>query len=168
MKHLFLPAWLTVALLAILTFAGCSDDMPPATSEEDVLGIWTDKEGHYLDMGDTEHMDEYVKTQFDGTDFWLQRHTVYFFEPNSYLMMKEDMEGNLHVYKVISVDEKEMVICWVATPDLIDMESDSKLEIFRVFFNRDYKVDPSKYETYRRLTRQQFEAALGDTEIIES
>lgn len=164
--------WLLMALPLALT--ACSeDDVPADRSEEDILGLWQDKPGHILDMYDTDHLYDYTLVEVEGTKYWIKRKQTYFYEPRSELMMKDGVldeetdEIPVHIYKIISINEEDMVMCWVDTPDLSNLEGENKLEVFKIFFNKDYKVDPALYETYRRLTPAGLNAALGDIEVIE-
>ncbi|MDE6533467.1 MAG: hypothetical protein K2M27_08040 [Muribaculaceae bacterium] len=160
------PALLLVFLLSFVTVS-CSDDEPPQRSEYDILGIWQDKEGHYLEFVNPDRMYEYEFTVYEGVDYWVKKREMYFFEPYSYLMMKEDTQGAVHVYQVVSVNEEELVICWVATPDMSGMEGEDKFQLFSVFFNQDYEVDPAKYETYRKVTQEELDKALEGVEVLE-
>lgn len=167
-KDITLPKLLTLlAALLIVALPSCSDDTPTPVDDDIVFGIWSDQDGHYLDIDNIDHIQEYQLTPFQGTDYWVRRTTVYLLEPVSMLMLMEDFDGTLNVYKVISADEQKMVLCWVATPDLSSLEGDNKLEIFQVFFKQDYKIDPKNYRTYRKISPTEFKKILGDTEIID-
>lgn len=159
-------AILTAALLS-LPMASCSDDEPQERSEYDIIGVWQDREGHIFEFADPDNLYEYDFMSQDGWEAWVKRKEMYFFEPYSYIMMREDAEGAMQVYQVVSVDDDELVICWVDTPDFSGLEGDDKFEIFSVFFKRDYVVDPAKYETFRRLTDEEFEKQLEGYELID-
>lgn len=158
--------WIAFLAICLPFLSSCSDDTPPDVSEYDVVGIWSDKEGHFLDMRSTEHLYEYTLIRFQDADYWVKRKLMYFFEPTSYLMLKEDEEGTMHIYKVVGVNEEELVMCWVSTPPIADLEGENKLEIFKVFFNHDYEVDPKLFETFKKVTPGELEEALGDIEIL--
>lgn len=165
-KRNFLLTFLIMALPALIS--SCSDDEPDARSEEDIVGIWQDSDSHILEIVDPDKMYEYALDSFGGTDYWIKRKEMYFFEPYSYLLMKADMEGIMQIYKVVSVDEKQLILCWVATPDTSGIEdSDDKFQIFSFFFKEDYVVDPANYVFYQRLSDTQLSNALKGGEIIE-
>lgn len=159
-------AFLLVLLLSV-TMVSCSDDDAPTRSEYDIIGIWQDREGHVFEFADPDNMYEYDFMSQDGWEAWVKRKEMYFFEPYSYIMMREDSTGAMQVYQVVSVKDDELVICWVDTPDFSGLEGDDKFEIFSVFFKQDYVVDPDKYETFRRLSKEDLEKALEGYELID-
>lgn len=166
LKRNFLLTFLIMVLPVLIS--SCSDDEPDARSEEDIVGIWQDSDSHILEIVDPDKMYEYALDSFGGTDYWIKRKEMYFFEPYSYLLMKADMEGIMQIYKVVSVDEKQLILCWVATPDTSGIEdSDDKFQIFSFFFKEDYVVDPANYVFYKRLSDTQLSNALKGGEIIE-
>lgn len=171
MKKFIFPSILPLLLAMFIIFPSCSDNEPPEASENDILGIWQDKPGHILDMVDADHLYDYTLTEYEGTQYWIRKKQMYFFEPRSGLMLKEgiaadDGEVAMHVYKIIDVNDDELVICWVSTPDLSNLEGENKLEIFKIFFDKDYEVDPELYETFRRLSPEELKKVLGDIEIL--
>jgi len=162
----FLPALFLVLLFPVLTVS-CSDDAPPERSEYDIIGIWQDREGHIFEFADPDNMYEYDLMRQDEWEAWVKRKEMYFFEPYSYIMMREDSEGAMQVYQVVSVSDDELVICWVATPDFSGLEGDDKFQLFSVFFKQDYIVDPARYETFHRLTNAELAEALEGYDLID-
>lgn len=151
-----------------LLVSSCSDDEPESRSEYDIVGIWQDSADHILDIVDPDKIYEYSVESFGNVDYWIKRKEMYFFEPYSYLLMKADMEGIMQIYKVVSVDEKQLTLCWVATPDTSGIEdSDDKFQIFSFFFKEDYVVDPANYVVYKKLTSGQLSDALEGSQVIE-
>ncbi len=68
---------------------------------------------------------------------------------------------------MVSVDDEKLVLCWVSTPPIANLEGENKLEIFQVFFNKDYTTDPALYETFNKVSPEELNKALGDIEILE-
>lgn len=163
--HLF---YLPLLALMLSAMTSCSvGDEPAATTEYDLVGIWTDNDSHILELNDPDHFYEYDLSQYGDEKYWVKMRLMYFLEPSSYLMLREDDEGVMHVYKVMGISPDEMTICWVATPPVADLDGESKLEIFKIFFNKEYETDPAKYETYRRITPQERDRMIGDIPLIE-
>jgi hypothetical protein len=157
---------LILSLLS-LSLSSCSDDMPEDRSEYDILGIWLDSEGHYLDLGDTEYITDYQLDEMGGQRFWLKRRLTYFYEPYSYLMLTADAEAQMHLYRLISCNDEEMVLCWLADPTMEEIEGENRYEFFKIFFEEDYVIDPANYKYWARVTPEALEEALGDDPIIE-
>ncbi len=154
-------------ILLLLPLSGCGDDFPPEVSEKDVLGIWTDGTGAYLEIEDTNYIYSYTLQNFQGEDFWIKRRLSYLYEPVSSMMLAQDNDGILQLYKVSEPTSDEMVLCWVETPMQEELQGDARFEIIRVFFNKDYEEDPANNVYYTRLTESQLQEALGDTEVID-
>lgn len=167
--HLRRNFFLTFLIMALpLLISSCSDDEPESRSEYDIVGIWQDSADHILDIVDPDKIYEYSVESFGNVDYWIKRKEMYFFEPYSYLLMKADMDGIMQIYKVVSVDEKQLTLCWVATPDTSGIEdSDDKFQIFSFFFKEDYVVDPANYVVYKKLTSGQLSDALEGSQVIE-
>lgn len=162
----------TVLILAIFSIGAtsCSDDDPPQRSEYDIIGIYKDSDNHFLNLVDPDHIYDYSLLDFDDMKFWEKRKLMYLYEPNSNIMLKEDLDGNMQVYKVIGYDDEGITWCWVdsagASSGGEDGE-DSTLDIFRVFFVKDYVTDPARYEHLMKISEEEFKAGLGDIEVID-
>lgn len=175
MKQTIHTSLIMLLLSMAAALSSCSGDEPRDVSENDILGIWQDSPGHILDMADSERLYEYTLQDFEGTKYWVRTTPMYFYEPRTELMLKElkpepeaeDPNSQMHVYKVIDIAPEELTICWVAQQDVSNIDGENVVEIFQVFFDKDYVVDPSNYTTFRRLTPDQFKAALGDIEVID-
>lgn len=91
---------------------------------------------------------------------------MYFFEPNSYLMLREDEEGTLHIYKVVSVDDEKLVLCWVSTLRLPIWKGKTSLRFSRC---SSIKTTPPIPLSTRHSTKspEELNKALGDIEILE-
>lgn len=149
------------------TCVSCGDDLPAERSDEEVVGIWSDGDGHFLEFADPDHCYDYSYLKTSSVEYWVKRAEVYFYEPYSSLIAKEDTDGVMHIYKVVSVDASSMVLCWVATPDISDIEGEGKYEFLRIFLKNEYTEDPANNITYRRVSQADLEKALGDIEVIE-
>lgn len=151
----------------LLPLAGCGDDFPPEVSERDILGIWSDGSGAYLEIEDTNYIYSYTLQEFMGENFWIKRRLSYLYEPVSSMMLAQDNDGILQLYKVSEPATNEMVLCWVETPMQKELEGDARFEIIQVFFNKDYEIDPANNLYYSRLSEEELKTALGDTEVID-
>lgn len=163
-RQLFLRWFpLLVALIALLP--ACSDDEPPMHSEYDILGIWTDNDKHFVNLENTDDAYEYSLREINGEKFWEKQRLMYFFEPVSCLLMKEDTDYNVQVYQVISYNNSELVWCWVSSPE-ISMDGENKYEFLKIFFDDSYVVDPNLYETFHKISKADLEKALGDIPVL--
>lgn len=157
-----------LSLCLLLPLWGCSDDTPAEVSETDILGIWTAGDGVYLELDDTNWIYQYDLMEFMGENYWVKRKLSYLYEPVSQLMLKQDTDGLIQLYKVVSFDDNTMTLCWLETPMQEEAEGDARYEIIRVFFQTDYEIDPADCTAYEKITEGELTAALGDTEIIEA
>lgn len=151
-----------------LCFTACSDDIPESKSEYALLGTYSYGNDEFLEIDDTDWIYQYNLEEYGGEKYWIKRKLTYFYEPVSELVLRQDIEGLLQVDKVISVDSKEMVLCWVGTPMTDEVAEDSKFEIIQIFFKDNYTPDPANYRKYDRITAQQLKNGLGDIEVIEA
>lgn len=170
---LFSMAFAPMVLILAVFSAGlssCSDDAPPQRTEYDIVGIYKDNDNHFLDLADPDHIYDYTLLDFDDMMFWEKRKLMYLYEPNSNIMLKEDLDGNMQVYKVIDYDSEGITWCWVdsaASSSSGEDGEDPALDIFRVFFVKDYVTDPAKYEHLTKISQEEFKKALGDIEVID-
>ncbi len=166
MKRLKILAALLPAVFLIMLSPSCSEDFPEERSAVDVLGIFSDGDGHYLEFVDPDHMYEYEYLKTEKYEFWLQRPEVYFYEPHSRLMARENSEGVLQIFRMMNVDEDGMDLCWVADPELNGLEGDAKYDLLRMFVKNEYDYDPANTISYRRVSPEELKAAIGDVEVI--
>ena len=152
----------------MLLLGGCADDTPAPKHNDALYGTYSFGNGEYLEIDDLDWIYQYNLEEYDGEKFWVKRKLTYLYEPVSELVLREDTEGLLQVDKVVRVDPKEMILCWVGTPLTEEIDEDAKFEIIQVFFKNDYKVDPANYRTYTRITAEQLAAGLGDIEVVEA
>lgn len=172
-NHIYTLIVLTVVSLP--TAAGltsCSDDLPKERTETDIFGLWSDGSEHFLDISDSQFINEYTFCRSEIADeysYWLNTRVSYFYEPASYLLLKDNrwfdeetmqIDSRLSLYKVVSYDESEMVMCWLSNPELGSMEGDSKYDFFRIFFESGYVEDPANYITLHRITREELDETV--------
>lgn len=158
---------IAAALVCAVGFASCSDDEGVQRSEYDIVGLWSDREGHFLEFESPERMYEYAFFSEPDMDYWFRHRQMYFYEPYGNLMAKQDMAGVMQMYKIIGLDGDTLVICWVATPDL-GSPDDNKYDFLKMFFDKTYVADPARYETYRRVTDRDLAVALDGYELYEN
>lgn len=163
-KYLIMP----ILAMVMLCVGGCSDDMPEPKSEYALLGIYSRGSDEFMEIEDLDWIYQYNLEEYAGERYWIKRKLTYLYEPVSELVLRQDIEGLLQVDKVISVDDRELTLCWVGTPLTEAVDEDSKFEIIQVFFKDDYKVDPANYRTYKRITANQLKTGLGNIEVIEA
>lgn len=165
MKHFAL----ILSAIVMLTLGACSDDMPAPKQNDALYGIYSRGADEFMEIDDLDWIYQYNLEDFDGEQYWVKRKLTYLYEPVSELMLREDTDGLLQVDKVISVTDKDMVLCWVGTPMTDGADSDdAKFEIIQIFFKNDYKPDPANYRTYTRITAADLKAGLGSIEVIEA
>lgn len=157
-----------VGILTALMATGCDDDLPKPRSERELIGIWSDSDTEYMEIEDTDYIYQYNLQEFEGESYWIKRKLTYFFEPVSDLILRQDIEGLLQVYKVVSNKDDKLTLCWVDTPMQENVTGDNKLEIIQIFFKPDYELNPADFRTYRKLTKEELEKGLGDIEVIEA
>lgn len=154
-------------MLPLLTFGGCGDDIPEPIPVDLLVGIWSDADGHYLEIIDRDHMYEYELAEDGGDLYWLKYRQVYLYEPYNELILREDTQGGLHVYKLLQFGGNSMTVSLVASPVIDNLDGDNKYDFLKIFFNKDYVVDPAKNVTYRSVTRSDLERLLSEHEVIE-
>lgn len=159
---------MSVVAAVMLCITGCSDDTPEPKSDYALLGIYSRGSDEFLEIDDLNWIYQYNIEEYGDEKYWIKRKLTYLYEPVSEIMLREDIDGLLQVDKVISVNEREMTLCWVLTPLTEEVDDDSKFQIIQVFFKDDYKIDPANYRTYTRITAEQLKAGLGDIEVIEA
>lgn len=164
------PSKLLLILLPflMLSFASCSDDDRPDVSETDILGIYAGEDGTFIELNDIDYIYQYNLQDFMGDDYWIKRKLTYMYEPVSQLMLREDIDGILQVYKVIEHNDQGMILCWLETPMQEEVEGDARFELVQVFFKTDYVIDPANYTYYTKITPSQLTTDLGDIEVIEA
>lgn len=153
-------------LFAVILLPSCSDDFPEERSAEDVIGIYSDREGHYLEFADPDHMYEYLYQKTDRYEYWLKRSEAYFYEPHSQLMAKENFDGMLQLFRVMDVNSSGIELCWVEDPELNGLEGDAKYELIKKFVKNEYDYDASNTEIFRRVSAEDLKKAIGDVEVI--
>lgn len=98
----------------VMAFSACSDEEePPVRHEDDIMGVWTDGSGRYINFKTmTKAYNLYVSSQ-DGETIGYWEHDGYLYEPGYQIVLY--MDNSLHpmVYKVVELTEKELVWCWV-------------------------------------------------------
>lgn len=165
------PSYITVMVIGVLLIFGitaCDADLPEPRSERELLGIWSDSDTEYMEIEDTDYIYQYNLVEFEGVQYWIKSKLTYFFEPVSDLILRQDLEGLLQVYKVVSNKDDKLTLCWVATPMQETITGANKLEIIQIFFKDDFDLDPENFRTYDKLTKEELINALGDIEIIEA
>lgn len=167
LSHLKFPICLTCLFLLLLA-GSCSDDIPEPKYNEALYGIYSYGENEFMEIDDLDWIYQYDLEEMDGEKYWIKQKLTYLYEPASELVLRQDKEGILQVDEVISNTSKELTLCWVATPLTEEIEGDSKFEIIRIFFDKNFTVDPANYRTYKRITASELKAGLGDIEVIEA
>lgn len=154
--------WVFPVILTVLLglMPGCSsDDEPTFRNEGDILGVWTDGEGRYINF-DSENraFNLYVRTQ-DGMEIGLWEQDGYFYEPGYNLLIYMDQNSHPQIYQVLELTEDELVWCWVE--DLRDNYNgtDSIGEIIGQIIQNahdGYPIDPEKTEFFSRVPEDRF------------
>lgn len=158
---------LAMTIFIMCDFSACSDDIPVDKPADVMCGLWTDATGRYIDIVDIDHIYEYHFVKDEGEDYCLKYRQTYLYEPNSDLVMMDDTEGKIHVYKLMGVNDSEMTLCWLDDPVITSLDGDGKYEFLSVFFRTDYVVDPANNMTFTRADRETLEKKTAQCELIE-
>ncbi len=159
---------LLAAVVMLTLSTACSDDDRPEVSETDILGIYAGEDGTFMELDDTDYIYQYNMQELRGVQYWIKRKLTYLYEPVSELMLKQDIEGLLQVYKVTEHNDQGMTLCWLETPMQEPVEGDARFEIIQVFFKTDYEIDPANEVHYQKIDAEQLQRDLGDIEVIEA
>lgn len=162
----FLTLLISILMLGVTT--SCSDDDRPEVAETDILGIYAGEDGTFMELDDIDYIYQYNLMERRGVEYWIKRKLTYMYEPVSELMLKQDVEGLLQVYKVMEHNDEGMTLCWVETPMQEPIEGDARFEIIQVFFRTDFDIDPANEVKYRKIDAEQLQRELGDIEVIEA
>ncbi|MFG6426527.1 hypothetical protein [Lepagella muris] len=144
-------------------FSSCSDDDPVVRTESDLVGVWTNSPDHYLYIkSDTKIYSLYLQ-EYEGETVGMIEPDGYVYEPAYNFIVYMDRNSEPDVYQLISLDEDEMVWCWV--DNLMDekYEDMSKTEILGQLImeaDKGFTLDMSKTVTYKRVPDEEFQAML--------
>lgn len=152
----------------MLLLGSCSDRGPAPKQNDALFGIYSHGSDEFMEIDDLDWIYQFNLEDYDGEKYWVKRKLTYLYEPVSELVLREDIDGILQVDKVISVTDKDLVLCWVGTPLTEAVDDDAKFEIIQIFFKNDYDPDPANYRTYTRITPAELTAGLGDIEVVEA
>lgn len=165
MKHTILSLLLAVILSPLCQ--GCGDDIPEAIPTDLLAGIWMQDNGNYLQILDKDHMYQYILAEDQSEFFWLKYRQTYLYEPYSELVLRENPEGGLDVYKLTQYNPSQMTMCWVASPLIENLDGDNKYDFLKIFFDQDYVVDPANDIVYTSVPQKDFDAVISRYEVIE-
>lgn len=157
-----------MAFLMLAAASACSDDDRPDVSEDDILGIYAGEDGTFMELNDADYIYQYNLQELRGVQYWVKRKLTYMYEPVSELMLKQDIEGILQLYKVMEHNDEGMTLCWLETPMQEAAEGDARFEIIQVFFRNDFEPDPANEVRYSKIDAEQLQQDLGDIEVIEA
>lgn len=151
----------TLFLLLLLplaaTMSSCSDEEPPVKSANDILGVWTDGNGYYMNLReDTRAYTLSVSGKGEEASATFDL-SVYFYEPGYDILLWIDGEAQPNVYQVVSLTDDKLVWCWV--DNLRDDKYDglSKSELIGQIIQQahdGYPLDPARYQTFTRTSTE--------------
>ncbi|MDE6298898.1 MAG: hypothetical protein K2M10_04550 [Muribaculaceae bacterium] len=179
-------------LLFILTAIGISscssDDDPAPRNADDILGVWTDGNGRYLDFLSETNLYDLRLTGTPASDpSYTLMHDSYFYEPGYNFvilldfmkgMENEDAAGSTNwedlvspdVFEVTTLDASTLRWCWVDNLTDEKYKGMTKKQIIgRVIQEADkgFTLLPQNYQTWTRVAPEDFNQIIEDYEIWE-
>ena len=162
---------LIIALLPLLSFfQSCSDsDDEPMRFETDILGVWTDSADHYIMVRPDYRAYELTVGEKEGYPIGFWNLDGFFYEPGYELVVIIRNDSQADVYKVVSLTNDQLVICWVES--VIDKHNAgmSAGEIIADILKNaqeGYKLNPTLFEYYKRISTDRFFEILDELQLI--
>lgn len=153
-----------LAILATLAWSCNKDD--EVRAPENILGYWMPDENTYLEFS-TDNAAFRLKIEYqDGESIGEWSREVYYYEPGYNLVIYLTARHDASVYQIVDLTSKEMTWCWVK-----DIEAHSTEEIGKLIgeiineAQEGFKLDPENYQSFRRLTQDEFFKVLESLDI---
>lgn len=173
-KQYNLPA-LALLFSGVIAFTillgGCSSDEPRMKTPEDILGIWTRGEDHFVSFEGDNISRSFLIEEYQGDLYGYWEREGYFYEPGYDVLIYIDHNQKANVYQVVELTEENMVICWVE--DLIDRwygHDESIGQVIGEIINQaqeGFKLDPDKFEYLTRVSEEEFEKVLESVIVLD-
>ena len=161
---------ISITLLLSLCSVSCINEDSPIRSYEDIYGIWTQGDGHYIWYQDGNRAPNlYIEDQ-NGETIGIWEEDGYFYEPGYDLMIYIDKTSNPQVYKIIELNDNLLILCWVDS--LLDHYEggESISQIIGSVINKaqeGYDVNPDNYQYYTNVPEDEFLKIIDNINVIE-
>ena len=147
--------------------------LPSCTKEEevrqpaDILGVWALSEYSYFEFCkeyELRHLE--VEYTGDGIALGIWSKDVYYYEPGYNLVIYLSGEKAADVYQIVTMTDEKLTWCPVDHVEITDADSAGKMigEIIEKA-QEGYKLDPALYQSFRKLSQEEFFRILEDLGI---
>lgn len=160
---------LIVSAIFGIFVSACSNDDEPVRMPDDIKGYWRSANGDYImELGDENiSMPLYIEHQ-NGEVFgkWGYEE-VYYYEPGYNLVIYLTEQHQANVYQVVELTSSNLTWCWV--DEIKDANEDNIGQIIGDIINKaqaGYKLDPSLYQYFNRLSEDQYMDFLNSLDYI--
>lgn len=156
-----------VSLLVSLSFQAC-DKEDHVRQPADILGIWQETGTHFIEMKEDNVARELDIVYQDGESIgeWSAVN-VYYYEPGYNLVIYLTDEHEANVYQITELTSQRMVWCWVDEIKAEDTESIGSIIGDIINKAQDgYKLNPELYQSFTRISEDQFLSILDGLDII--
>lgn len=152
----FLKFFATVFCFSLLLIS-CSNDNDDVRLPEDILGVWSPSSDVYLEFLEKNEIRHLQVEYQDGESIGLWTKDVYYYEPGYNLVIYLSGEREADVYQIVEMTHTHMTWCWVDAVTASNTEDIGKVigDIIKKA-QEGYKLDPALYQSFLRLTQDQF------------
>ena len=167
------PGFLPLIFLTMAFFmAACSHEDLEVRHQDEIMGVWTDGDGSYMEfMADNTLINLKVSYQ-DNESIGDWTRDVYFYEPGYEIVIYLFAEVEGYIYKIINLDEKELVWCRVKELNLReDYENGMAMgEIIGNIINEaheGFETNPADYVSFTKVPVDEFYDMIQNIDIME-
>lgn len=187
---LFSPKTLLAAVMAFvaLLMPACSDDDPQPRHQDDILGKWTDGKGRILYFSSEMTVFDIRLESKDGEKTYTLMQDSYCYEPGyNFVVFLDFMQTgetdtstddsetwedvvSPEVYQVSELTPDVLKWCWADNLSDDKYKGLSKKEILGMLIkeaDKGFHTDPSKAQTFSRLSDSEFQKIVDDYKIWE-
>lgn len=153
----------------LIGFSGCNNDEPEVRSEEDILGVWTDNEGYYMQVQPDNRAYSLYITEQDGETIGRWDEDGFFYEPGYNLVISMDSSSRPQVYQVLELNDSSLVWCWVDDLASKYQEGMSAGEIIGEILQEaqeGYEINPEFIRTFTKISDEEFYSMLESLNIF--
>lgn len=159
---------ISIIILSILL--GCSkDNNEDIRTPDDIIGVWSPSSDIYLEFCEDNTIRNLQIVEQDSESIGEWNDEVYFYEPGYDLLIYLTYNNKAIVYKIISLTDQNMTICWVED---IKQSMVDELGIGNVIgqiinqAQEGFKIDPELYQSFHRIPKNQFLEMLEELDIM--
>ncbi|MCH5235936.1 MAG: hypothetical protein J1E16_11645 [Muribaculaceae bacterium] len=166
-RNIFLP--FAVILFSVTLLSSCSDKDDEPRMPEDLAGIWSPDENTYLEFTQNYSLHKLDIEYQDGESIGLWTEDAYIYEPGYHIVIL--LKGVVvDVYQVVELNDETLTWCWV--DDIVLDENVSKDTIGKLLGDiikqaqEGFKLDPELYQTFRRVSEDDFYSILEKLDLM--